>query len=70
MKTEKVQDYPGLKKVNGCYVVNEDRDAYRSAVLRRKTAKENLELKNRVRNLEDMMSKILNQLELKNETRD
>lgn len=66
MKEVKVKDYPGLSKVNGFFVVNNDKEAYRAALLRRKQAKENATLKNRVEALESKIDQILNMLNQKN----
>lgn len=62
MKQHKVKDYPGLMKVNGAFVVNNDKEAYRAAILRQKQAKENKNLKKRVDALESRLDEILNML--------
>lgn len=66
MITEKIKDYPDLRKVNKGFIVNNNRDEYLRAIARIKKDKEQSALKEKVDALEHKMDLILQLLQNKN----
>lgn len=65
MTREIVKDHTGLVKIDGCFVVNEDDDAYKLALSRRAKAAKEQELEGRVSNLENKLDLIIGLLQQK-----
>ncbi len=64
---EKIAEHPDLMKVNKAFVINTNDDQYNAALLRRKTHKRFGTLEERVSNLEDMLQRVLDILQPKDE---
>ncbi len=55
----KVEEYPDLRKVDQCFVVNTNRSEYVKALARQKKQREERELKQRVDKLDEKMDLII-----------
>lgn len=62
-KEEKVRDYPALRKLDGAFVVNDDKNEYHRALARRKAEKASRDLARRVDNMERTLGMILELLQ-------
>lgn len=56
---EQVKDHRGLVRVDGSFIVNEDDDAYRAALARKKKRQQLEQTEKRLEMLEDKMDLIL-----------
>lgn len=59
MTDQKVEEYPDLRKVDGCFVVNTNRREYLKALARQKKEREDAALKDKVASLEDKIDLII-----------
>lgn len=62
---QKVEEYPDLRKVDKCFVVNTNRKEYLKALSRQKKEREDLALKARVEKLDEKMDLIIQLLSKK-----
>lgn len=60
---EQVKDHKGLVRVNGSFIVNEDDDAYKAALMRKKKAQQEAQTEQRLDALEGKMDLILQLLQ-------
>ena len=59
MKEQKVEEYPDLRKVDNCFIVNTNRKEYLKSLGRLKKQKEDIVLKNKVDEIESKLDLIL-----------